>query len=47
MASRFDPAALVDLAEQTVRTYIKVAGWGERQIFGLIRAAASTSWERG
>jgi Abortive infection alpha len=38
MASRFDPAALVDLAEQTVCTYMKVASWGQRQIFGLIRS---------
>ena len=38
MASRFDPRGLVDLAEQTVRTYIKAASWSERQIFGLIRS---------
>ncbi|HEX7323149.1 MAG TPA: Abi-alpha family protein [Mycobacterium sp.] len=38
MAPRFDPAGLVDLAEQTVRGYLKAASWGERQIFGLIRS---------
>jgi Abortive infection alpha len=38
MASLFDPAGLVDLAEQTVRRSIEFAGWSERQIFGLIRS---------
>lgn len=38
MCSLFDPAALVDLAEQTVRGYLKAASWSERQIFGLIRS---------
>jgi hypothetical protein len=38
MASLFNPAGLVDLAEQTVRAYIKAASWGERQVFGLIRS---------
>jgi Abortive infection alpha len=38
MASLFDPAGLVDLAEQTVRRSIELAGWSERQIFGLIRS---------
>jgi hypothetical protein len=38
MASRFNPAGLVDLAEQTVRAYINAASWSERQIFGLIRS---------
>jgi hypothetical protein len=38
MTSRFDPRGLVDIAEQTVRTYIKAASWSERQIFGLIRS---------
>jgi len=28
MASLFNPAGLVDLAEQTVRAYIKAASWG-------------------
>jgi Abortive infection alpha len=38
MTSRFDAAALVDLAEQTVCTYIEAARWSERRIFGLIRS---------
>ncbi len=38
MSSIFGAAGLVDLAEQTVRTSIKAASWGERQIFGLIRS---------
>jgi hypothetical protein len=38
MAFTFNPAGLVDLAEQTVRAYIKAASWGERQVFGLIRS---------
>jgi Abortive infection alpha len=38
MAYRFDPEDLVDLAEQTVRGYIKAWSWSERQIFGLIRS---------
>ena len=38
MSSRFDSFRLVDLAEQTVRTSIKVASWSERQIFDAIRA---------
>jgi hypothetical protein len=38
MASLFDPAGLVDFAEQTVRAYIKAASWSERRIFGLIRS---------
>lgn len=38
MGFLFDPVRLVDLAEQTVRTSIKVADWGERHIFGLIRS---------
>ncbi len=38
MASRFDPLGLVDLASQTVRTGAKVAGWYERQVFGILRA---------
>lgn len=37
MAFQFNPIRLVDLAEQTVRTYIQVASWGERQIFDAIR----------
>ncbi len=43
MASRFDPANLVDMAEQTVRAYIKAASWGERQVFGLIRSGMGVS----
>lgn len=43
MTSRFDPRGLVDLAEQTVRTYIKAASWSERQIFGLIRSGMKIS----
>jgi hypothetical protein len=38
MASRFDPLGLTDLAAQTVRTGIKVAGWYERQVFGILRS---------
>jgi hypothetical protein len=38
IASLFNPAGPVDLAEQTVRAYIKAASWGERQVFGLIRS---------
>lgn len=38
MASLFDPFRLVDLAQQAVRTGIKVASWGERQIFKAIRS---------
>ncbi len=42
MASRFDPRGLVDLAAQTVRTTatttVKVAGWYERQVFGILRS---------
>jgi hypothetical protein len=37
MASRFDPLGLVDIAANTVRTGVKVAGWTEKQVFGLIR----------
>jgi hypothetical protein len=29
MASLFNPAGIVDFAEQTVRAYIKAASWGE------------------
>ena len=43
MASLFNPAGLVDLAEQTVRAYIKAASWGERQVFGLIRSGMHVS----
>ncbi|HWF71451.1 MAG TPA: Abi-alpha family protein [Mycobacterium sp.] len=43
MASLFDPAGLVDLAEQAVRAYIKAASWGERQVFGLIRSGMHVS----
>ncbi|HEU4362823.1 MAG TPA: Abi-alpha family protein [Mycobacterium sp.] len=43
MGPRFDPASLVDLAEQTVRSYFKVASWGERQIFGLIRSGLNVT----
>ena len=43
MASRFTPAGLVDMAEQTVRAYINAASWGERQIFGLIRSGMNGS----
>lgn len=38
MGPRFDPAGLVDLAEQSVRTYLNAAGWTERQVFRLIRS---------
>ncbi|OBI41489.1 hypothetical protein A5707_07135 [Mycobacterium kyorinense] len=38
MPSLFGPTGLVDLAEQTVRTSIKVASWGERRLFELIRS---------
>lgn len=38
MASRYDPLGLVGLASQTVRTGVKVAGWYERQVFGLLRS---------
>jgi hypothetical protein len=38
MASRLDPLGLVDLAGQSVRTGLKVAGWYERQVFSLLRA---------
>jgi hypothetical protein len=37
MASRFDPLGLADLAVQTVRTGVKVAGWSERQVLSLLR----------
>jgi Abortive infection alpha len=43
MSSRFTPAALVDMAEQTVRAYINAASWGERQFFGLIRSGMNGS----
>lgn len=43
MDFRFDPARLVDLAEQTARSYIKAAEWGERQIFAAIRSAMGVS----
>ena len=43
MASLFDPAGLVDLAQQTVRRSIEFAGWSERQIFGLIRSGMHVS----
>jgi Abortive infection alpha len=38
MTSFFDPFRLVDLAQEAVRTGIKVASWSERQIFGAIRS---------
>lgn len=41
MAARFDPARLVDFAEQTVQTYLKAASWSEKQIFGAIRSGMS------
>jgi Abortive infection alpha len=43
MASLFDPAGLIDLAEQTVRRSIEFADWSERQIFGLIRSGMHLS----
>jgi Abortive infection alpha len=43
MASLFDPAGLIDLAEQTVRRSIEFASWSERQIFGLIRSGMRLS----
>jgi hypothetical protein len=43
MASRFNPAGLVDLAERTVRAYINAASWGERQFFGLVRSGMNGS----
>ncbi|WIM88989.1 Abi-alpha family protein [Candidatus Mycobacterium wuenschmannii] len=43
MSSRFTPAGLVDMAEQTVRAYINAASWGERQFFGLIRSGMNGS----
>jgi hypothetical protein len=43
MASLFNPAGLVDLAERTVRAYIDAASWGERQVFGLIRSGMRVS----
>jgi Abortive infection alpha len=43
MASLFNPAGIVDFAEQTVRAYIKAASWGERQVFGLIRSGMQVS----
>jgi hypothetical protein len=38
VASSFDPFNLVGLAEQTVRTGVKVAHWYERQVFGFLRS---------
>ena len=38
VASSFDPFGLVALAEQTVRTGVKVANWYERQVFGYLRS---------
>lgn len=38
MASLFDPLGLVGLAEQTVRTGVKIANWSERQFYGLLRS---------
>jgi hypothetical protein len=43
MASRFNSAGLVDMAQQTVRAYINAASWGERQFFGLIRSGMNGS----
>ena len=43
MASLFNPTGILDLAEQTVRAYIKAASWGERQVFGLIRSGMGAS----
>jgi hypothetical protein len=43
MASRFNPAGIVDMAEHTVRAYINAASWGERQFFGLIRSGMNGS----
>lgn len=37
MAPRYDPLGLVDFAQAALRTGAKVAGWYERQVFGLIR----------
>jgi len=38
MPSRFDPLGLVDLANTTVRTGLKVASWSEKQVFGILRS---------
>lgn len=38
VASLFDPGRLIDLAEQAVKTSIRVASLSERQIFGAIRS---------
>jgi hypothetical protein len=46
MVARFDPMSLVDLAQQTVRTSIKVASWGERQVFGFIQSEATPRQRR-
>jgi hypothetical protein len=34
----YDPFGLVRLAEQTLRTGVTVAEWGERQLFGFLRS---------
>ena len=38
VASSFNPFGLVALAEQTVRTGVKVANWYERQFYGFLRS---------
>jgi hypothetical protein len=43
VASLFDPFRLVDLAQQAVRTGIRVASWGERQIFNAIRSGGEVT----
>jgi hypothetical protein len=38
VASSLDPFGLVELAEQTVRTGVRIAHWGERQFYGFLRS---------
>ena len=38
MASRFDPFGIVALTEQTIRAGVKIANWGERQFYRILRS---------
>jgi len=38
VASRFDPFGIVALTEQTIRAGVKIANWGERQFYRILRS---------
>jgi hypothetical protein len=38
VASRYDPFGIVAMTEQAINAAIKIAGWSERALYGLIRS---------